>query len=53
METVFIEETELTERSLRRLAASKGVTATRDEGWWRYNGVSLTDDEFWSVMNTL
>lgn len=49
----FIEETEIAERSVRRLAARKGVPARKDNGTWLYNGVDLSDDDFWSVLQAI
>lgn len=48
-----IEETEIEERSVRRLAARKGVQARKVNGSWIYNGVALADDEFWSICDSL
>lgn len=53
MDIEFIEETNVSERALRRLAASKGVTARRIDGHWSYEGLSLDDDEFWALCSAL
>lgn len=47
----FIDETVIDERAIRRLAASKGVQVTRTNGTWNFQGISLDDDEVWSVLN--
>lgn len=49
----FIEETEIAERSLRRLAASRGTTVVRSGNEYTVLGVTLTDDEAWSVLSEM
>lgn len=49
----LMEDTEIAERSLRRLAARKGVQARKVNGSWMYNGVALNDDDFWAVCSSL
>lgn len=49
---VFIEETVVDERAIRRLAESKGCNVTRTNGAWSCCGVEgLDDDEVWSVIS--
>jgi hypothetical protein len=49
----FIEETEICERAVRRLARSRNVAISRQNGDWRYNGIVLSDDEAWSVLSAM
>lgn len=50
----FIEVSEIDERGIRRLAQSRGAMVTRTgENAYVYNGVSLSDDEVWSVLSTM
>lgn len=51
MSELFIDETSIDERAIRRLAASKGCSVTRSNGTWTACGVEqLDDDEVWSVL---
>ena len=54
---VFLSETELCERSLRRLAESKGCTLTRNgDEYTIHNGeplITVDDEDCWSVLNSL
>lgn len=49
----FIEETEVCERAIRRLARSRKANVTRTNGAWVYNGISLDSDEMWDVLSTM
>lgn len=48
----FIETTEIDERAIRRLAGAKGCKVAHANNKWNYCGVSLDDDEVWSVLNS-
>lgn len=46
--------TEIDERGVRRLAQSRGTVITRTGvNSYVFNGVSLSDDEAWSVLSAL
>lgn len=50
----FIEVSEIDERGIRRLAQSRGTSVTRSgENAYVFNGVSLSDDEVWSVLSSM
>lgn len=50
----FIEVNEIDERGVRRLAQSRGTSVTRTgENTYIFNGVSLSDDEAWSVLSAM
>lgn len=56
----FIEETEIAERSLRRLADSRSCILVKDDATYKiygagsnFSGVALTDDEAWDVLSAL
>lgn len=49
----FLDETELCERAVRRLARSRSTTVTRSGDVWLYNGVELDGDEVWDVLSDL
>ena len=49
----FIEETEICERAVRRLARSRNAKVSRNNGSWLYNGVVLSDDEAWAVLSSM
>lgn len=49
----FLEETEVCERAVRRLARSRNADVTRNNGAWMYNGISLDSDEMWDVLSTM
>lgn len=59
MNTVFMEETELTERSLRRRAANKGCALRKNGADYTIfrNGApfvaALDDDECWTLLESL
>lgn len=48
---MFIEETVIDERAIRRLATTKGCIVTRENCMWNYCNVVLDDDDIWSVLN--
>lgn len=53
----FIEETEICERSLRRLADSRGLLLSKNNNTYQIfgkgiSGIELSDDETWSVLQT-
>lgn len=55
---VFIEETEIDERGIRRLAQSRGTSVTRNGSVWNILGagidsIDLTDDECWDVLGAM
>ena len=51
---VFIQETEVDERGIRRLAQSRGTSVTRTGvNSYVYNGVPMSDDEVWDVLAAL
>lgn len=47
----FIEETEIAERSIRRLAQSRGTSISRMGDTYFYRGVALSDNEVWDVLS--
>lgn len=50
----FITECEIDERGIRRLAQSRGTAVTRTGvNSYVFNGVTMTDDEVWSVLQAL
>ena len=49
----FIEVTEIAERSIRRLAQSRGTTVTRNGDQYTCAGVAMTDDEVWAYLSNL
>ncbi len=49
----FIETTEIDERAIRRLALSKGLPVHKNGPEYWISGISLTDDECWSVLSAL
>ena len=54
MNTVFLDETELCERSIRRLADSRECTVIKDGNEYQILGagivgIPMTDDECWDV----
>lgn len=58
MSTTFLEETEICERSLRRLAASRDCSLMKTGNEYQILGagiigITLTDDECWGVLQTL
>lgn len=53
MSVMFLDETEICERAVRRLARSRNADVTRNNGNWMFNGVSLDSDEMWDVLSTM
>lgn len=58
MNVAFLEETEIDERGLRRLAESRNCYLVKDgtdyEIWGAgIGGITLSDDEAWDVLMTL
>lgn len=53
MNVAFLDETEVCERGVRRLARSRNVEISRSNGAWVYNGVELDSDDAWSVLSAL
>lgn len=53
MNTVFIEETEIDERGLRRLAQSRGCSISKNGSEYTVMGATMTDDEAWSVIHAM
>lgn len=53
MSVTFLDETEICERAVRRLARSRNADVTRNNGNWMFNGVSLDSDEMWDVLSTM
>jgi len=56
--TVFLDETEICERSLRRLASSRDCSLVRTGREYQILGagilgLSFTDDECWDVLCTM
>lgn len=54
----FLEETEIAERSLRRLADSRSCLLVKDGNQYEIwgagiGGILFTDDETWDVLSTL
>lgn len=49
----FVEETEIDERAIRRLASAKGFTVTKSEDSWMCCGVSMSDDEVWACLSNV
>lgn len=50
----FIEETEIEERGIRRLAQSRGTMVTRiGVNEYLFNDVAVTDDEVWSLLQAI
>lgn len=49
----FIEVTEIAERSIRRLAESRGCSVTRNGDTYTCCGVEMTDDEAWDCLSAL
>ena len=53
-EKMELDITEIDERGIRRLAQSRGTSVTRTGvNSYVFNGVSLSDDEVWSVLSTM
>ena len=50
---VFLQETEIDERGLRRLAASRSARIMRDGSEYVVQGVRMSDDEAWAVLSAL
>lgn len=48
----FIEETEIAERSIRRLAQSRGTSVSRSGDSYFYKGIALSDNEVWDVLSS-
>ena len=54
MNVTFLDETEICERAVRRLARSRNVSIARRNGTWIYgNGIELDSDEMWDVLSAL
>lgn len=58
MNVTFLEETEIDERGLRRLAQSRDCSLLKDGNEYQIygagiGGISLTDDEAWDVLMTM
>lgn len=58
MTVTFLEETELCERSLRRLAESKGCALSRSDNEYTIilNGedlITVDDNDCWSILNSM
>lgn len=49
----FLDETEVCERAVRRLARSRGVQVNLNNGVWNYAGVELDGDDLWAVLSAL
>jgi hypothetical protein len=50
---VFLQETELDERSLRRLAQSRDCLISKSGSEYTVKGVTLSDDEAWDLLWTM
>jgi hypothetical protein len=50
---MFLDETEICERAVRRLARSRNADVSRSNGSWMFNGVELDSDEMWDVLSTM
>lgn len=53
MTVTFLDETEVCERAIRRLARSRNATVARSGDSWLYEGVELDSDEAWSVLSAM
>lgn len=53
MTVMFLDETEVCERAIRRLARSRKADVSRINGAWMFNGVELDSDEMWDVLSTM
>jgi hypothetical protein len=53
MNVAFLEETEICERSLRRLAQSRSCPISKCGSEYIVEGVSLCDDEAWAVLSAM
>lgn len=58
MNVAFLDETEIDERGLRRLAQSRDCWLMKDGNQYEIwgagiGGISLSDDECWDVLQTL
>lgn len=53
MSVTFLDETEVCERAVRRLARSRGANVSRNDGTWHYKGVELDSDEIWDTLSAM
>lgn len=49
----FIEQNEVCERAVRRLARSRNAEISRANDNWVFNGVELDGDEAWAVLSAM
>jgi hypothetical protein len=49
----FMDVTEIDERGMRRLAQSRGCSVTKMGSDYMVSGVTVSDDECWSVLSAM